>query len=82
MYITPQILSCGSMHFIWFTAYVIVTVNTNKKRKPRISKMDRLRKVGIYIVNYITSSKIYHNIGISECSFNFIRSGQKRCIIY
>ena len=82
MYITPQILSYGSMHFIWFSAYVIVTVNTNKKGKHRISKMDRLKIVGIYIVNYITSSKIYHNIGISECSFNFIRSGQKRCIIY
>ena len=80
MYITPLILSSGSMHFIWFTAYVIVTVNTNKERKHRISKMDRLKNVGM---KYITSSqKIYHVIGISECSFNFIRSGQKRCIFY
>ena len=79
MYITPLILSSGSMHFIWFTAYVIVTVNTNKERKPSISKMDRLKNVGM---NYITSSTIYHVIGISECSFNFIRSGQKRCNFY
>ena len=79
MYITPLILSYGSMHFIWFSAYVIVTVNNNKKRKHRISKMDRLKIVGM---NYITTSRIYHVIGISECSFNFIRSGQKRCIIY
>ena len=79
MYITPLILSYGSMLFVWFSAYVIVTVNNYKKRKPRISKMDRLKNVGM---NYITSSTIYNVIGISECSLNFIRSGQKRCIFY
>ena len=89
MYITPLILSSGSMHFIWFTAYVIVTVNTNKERKHRISKMDRLKMLAWSILQAhkkFTTSLVYWNAVLTSLEVvrkdvSFIRDTKSICFV-
>ena len=88
MYITQLILSSGSMHFIWFSAYVIVTVNTNKKRKPRISKMDRLKMLAWTILHSqkFTMSLAYRNAVLTSLEVvrkdvSFIRGTKSICFV-
>jgi len=88
MYITPLILSSGSMHFIWFSAYVIVTVNTNKERKHRISKMDRLKMLAWTILQAekFTTSLVYRNAVLTSLEVvrkdgSFIRDTKSICFV-
>ena len=88
MYITPLILSYGSMHFIWFSAYVIVAVNTNNKRKHRISKMDRLKMLAWTILQAekFTTSLVYRNAVLTSLEVvrkdgSFIRDTKSICFV-